>query len=252
MSRERLSLIVADDEPLARELVRRYARDIDELDIVAECGSGDELADALGRAQADVALLDIQMPGRDVFDVLAQAARQPAQLPAVVFATAFDSYAVRAFDLNAVDYLIKPYAADRFAEAMRRVRTRGARGDRRGDGLERAIRDLGRRPDRLLVPDGRRMVPIAVSDIVWIKAEDDYVRIHAGGRSYLVTRTLKELEARLDPEQFIRLHRSALVQAAHIREIVGHGASRYLVRLSDGTGVIVSRSRVPDLRRWML
>lgn len=252
MSRDRLALLVADDERLARDLVRRYASGIPEIDIVAECGSGDELADALERTRADVLLLDIRMPGRDVFEVLEQAARRPVPLPAVVFATAFDSYAVRAFDVNAVDYLIKPYAADRFAEAIRRVRMRGTGPPRAADGLERAIRDLGPRPDRLLVPDGRRMVPVAVADIVWIKAEDDYARIHAGGRSYLVTRTLKELEARLDPERFIRLHRSALVQASHIREIAGDGASRYRVRLSDGTTVIVSRSRVPDLRRWML
>jgi two-component system LytT family response regulator len=252
MSPDRLRLVIADDEPLARELVRRYAGEIPEIEVIAECASGDALDDLLARAGADVLLLDIQMPGRDVFDVLGDAARRPAPLPAVIFATAFDSYAVRAFDVNAVDYLIKPYAPDRFAEAIRRVRRRGGATPRAAVGLERAIRDLGRRPDRLLVPDGRRMVPVAVADIVWIKAEDDYARIHAGGRSYLVTRTLKELEARLDPEQFIRLHRSALVQAAHIREIVGDGASRYRVRLSDGTTVVVSRRSVPDLRRWML
>src|SRR6185295_11379550 len=159
--------------------------------------------------------------------------------------------AVRAFEMNAVDYLVKPYAESRFAEAIQRVRQRRVV-SRTDEGLARVIRDLGPRPDRLLVPDGRRMVPIAIADIVWIKAEDDYARVHAGGRSYLVSRTLKDLEIRLDPERFVRIHRSAIVQASHIREVVAAGGSRYRVRLSDGTDVLVSRSRSPELRRWML
>ncbi len=150
-----------------------YAGAHGELEVVEECASGDELAAALTRGRPDVCLLDIRMPGEDVFAVLGRAsAAQP--LPSVIFATAFDGYAVRAFDMNAVDYLVKPYSEDRFAEAIRRVRTR-RQADRPDDGLARVIRDLGPRPDRLLVPDGRRMVPLAVSDIVWIKAEDDYV-----------------------------------------------------------------------------
>ena len=96
------------------------------------------------------------------------------------------------------------------------------------------------------------MVPIAIADIVWIKAEDDYARVHASGRSYLVSRTLKDLEARLDPERFVRIHRSAIVQASHIREVAAEGGSRYRVRLSDGTNVLVSRSRAPELKRWMI
>jgi two-component system LytT family response regulator len=248
---EALRLLVADDEPLARDLVRRYAIGQPGLDVVAECGTGDELADALARVQPDLVLLDIRMPGRDVFGVLEGEAAGPRPLPAVIFATAYDSYAVRAFDLNAIDYLVKPYTEDRFAEAIRRVRTRQA-ADRPGDRLARVIRDLGPRPDRLLVPDGRKMVPLAIADIVWIKAEDDYARVYAGGRSYLVSRTLKDLEVRLDPERFVRIHRSAIVHASHIREVVAAGGSRYRVRLSDGTDVLVSRSRSPGLKRWML
>jgi len=252
MSRDQtLRLLVADDEPLARDLIRRYATSQPGLEIVAECGTGDELADALGRVRPDLVLLDIRMPGQDVFGVLEREAGGPRPLPPVIFATAYDGYAVRAFDLNAIDYLVKPYSADRFAEAIRRVRSRQV-AERSGDRLERVIRDLGPHPDRLLVPDGRRMVPVALADIVWIKAEDDYARVFAGGRSYLVSRTLKELEARLDPERFVRIHRSAIVHTAHIREVAAAGGSRYRVRLSDGTDVLVSRQRAPGLRRWML
>jgi two-component system LytT family response regulator len=251
MPRETLRLLVADDEPLARDLVRRYVAIQPGLAIVAECGSGDELAAALGAMRPDLVLLDIRMPGRDVFGVLEHEASGPRPLPPVIFATAFDGYAVRAFDMNAIDYLVKPYTAERFAEAIRRVRSRQA-ADRTQERLARVIRDLGSHPDRLLVPDGRKMVPLAIADIVWIKAEDDYARVFAGGRSYLVSRTLKELEVRLDPARFVRIHRSAIVHTPHIREVAAAGGSRYRVRLSDGTDVLVSRQRAPELRRWIL
>ena len=236
---------------LARDLVRQYASTVDRVDIVAEAASGDELGEAVERTHPDAALVDVRMPGEDVFVVLSRRAMVDPALPSIIFATAYDTYAVRAFDMNAVDYLVKPYTADRFAEAIRRVRTRRAAGQL-SDGLARVIRDLGPRPDRLLVPDGRRMVPIAVADIVWIKAEGDYARVHAGGKGYLVSRTLKELEARLDPAQFLRIHRSAIVQTSHIREVQPEGSSRYRVQLDDGTTVIVSRTRAPDFRKWTL
>jgi two-component system LytT family response regulator len=251
MSRDALRLLIADDEPLARDLVRRYAADHPGVVVVSECASGDELARALPAVRPDVALLDIRMPGVDVFTVLEREAARPDRLPAVIFATAFDSYAVRAFDLNAVDYLVKPYTADRFAEGLRRARSRQGSAPAT-DGLVRTIRDLGPRPDRLLVPDGRKLVAIAIDDIIWIKAEDDYARIHTGARTYLISRTLKDLEARLDPDRFVRVHRSALVQASHIREVAAEGGSRYRVRLSDGTNVLVSRARAPELKRWMI
>ena len=249
MSGEPLHLLVADDEPLARQLVRRYAASLPGVEVVAECDSADGIEAALVTARPDVMLLDIRMPGADVFAVLERLSRTRA-LPAVIFATAHDTYAVRAFEVNAVDYLVKPYTADRLAEALRRARSKHAAD--LGAGLSRVIRDLGPRPDRLLVPEGNRMVPIGVADIVWIKAEDDYARVHAGGRTYLIGRTLKELEGRLDPDRFVRIHRSAIVQTSHIRAVAAQGGSRYRVQLSDGTTLIVSRARAADLRKWML
>ncbi len=245
-----LKVIVADDEPLARDLIRHYLHQQPDVAIVAECADADQVARAFERGDADVAFLDIRMPGSDIFTVLARAAESGRRLPAVIFSTAYDDYAVRAFDLDAVDYLVKPYTAERLSEALRRVRSRQIA--EREASLSRAIRDLGPRPDRLLVPDGRRMVPIALADIVWIKAEDDYARVHAGGKSYLVGRTLKELEQRLDPERFVRIHRSAIVQTSHIREVIAEDGSRFRLSLSDGTRVIVSRARAVELRRLML
>ena len=255
MSPEALRLLIADDEPLARDLLRRYIAGVPDVRLVSECATTDEVAAVLAREgeRPDVALLDIRMPGADIFDVLSGAAAG-GRLPSLIFATAYDGYAVRAFEMNAIDYLVKPYSEDRFVEAIRRVRDR--QHERRGRGeeeaLARALRDLGPRPDRLLVPDGRKMVPIQVGDIEWIKAEGDYARVFAGGRGYLVGRTLKDLESRLDPTQFVRVHRSALVQTSHIREVRAEGSSRYKVLVSDGTTVIVSRSRAPELRKWMI
>jgi two-component system, LytTR family, response regulator len=242
-----LRLLIADDERLARDLVRRYVERQPDLQLVAECADGDELARDLPAARADVALLDIVMPGRDVFDVLASL--PPRAMPLVIFTTAFDRYAVRAFEVNAVDYILKPITDERLGAALERARERKP-GD---ENLARLIRDLGPRPDRILVPHRDRMVPVAVADIQWIKAEGDYARIHvADGRNFLVTRTLRDLERRLDPRVFIRIHRSAIIRSDKIREVKGEGSSRLRVVLEDGTELIVSRGRAAALRRWMV
>src|SRR5688572_23839207 len=144
MSPDPLRLIVADDEALARKLVRKYAAGVPCVEIVCECADTSELDSALSHTSADAALLDIRMPGRDVFDVLADAA-QRTQLPSLIFATAYDRYAVRAFEVNAVDYLVKPFTEPRFAEALMRVRRESGA---KNEDIPRLLRDLGRRPDR--------------------------------------------------------------------------------------------------------
>jgi len=244
-----IRLLVADDEALARRLVRQYAAGCAGVEIVRECANT-TLETALADGAVDAALLDVRMPGPDLFDVLSQASAQQS-LPALVFATAYDRYAVRAFDLNAVDYLVKPFTAARFEAAIERLRDRRRRGTS-GEGLPRLLRDLGRRPDRLLVPDGRRMVPLALTAITWIRAEGDYARIHAEGKSYLVYRTLNDLETRLDPAEFLRIHRSAIVRLSQISEVQPADSSRYRLVLTDGTVLIVSRSRAATLKRLIL
>ena len=252
MAPDRLRLIVADDEVLARQLVRDYAARCSGVSIVHECGDVETLAAALEQGGADAAMLDIRMPGRDVFEVL-EDIRQRQPLPALVFATAYDRYAVRAFEMNAVDFLVKPFTETRFAETIGRLR-QGRRPGAPDDGVPRLLRDLGRRPDRLLVPEGRgrRIVPVAVSAIGWIQAEGDYARIHAGNKSYLVYRTLNELEERLDPAEFLRVHRSAIVRLDQILEVVPVGSGRYRLALKGGGAPTVSRGRAQALKRLIL
>jgi two-component system LytT family response regulator len=247
---DRLRLLVADDELLARDVVRHYVAAHDDVEIVRECLDGTTLRAALDECVADAALLDIRMPGPDVFDVLAAVAEH-GQLPALIFATAYDRYAVRAFEVNAVDYLVKPFTGPRFAEALARVRDR-QRDSSPPQDIPRLLRDLGRRPDRLLVPQGQRIVPLPVSSVVWIKAEGDYARIHTLGESYLVYRTLNDLEARLDPADFLRVHRSAIIRLDQIAEVRPADSGRFQLTLSSGTRLIVSRSRGAVLRKLML
>jgi two-component system LytT family response regulator len=250
MSSEPLRLLVADDERLARRLVRQYAAACSGIEVVHECTDTASVGAALREQSVNAALLDIRMPGRSVFDVLAEVASVQA-LPLVVFATAYDRYALRAFEMNAVDYLLKPFTQARFRAAMDRVQDRRRAGTP-AQGLSRLLRDLGARPERLLVPQGKRMVPLALADITWIKAEGDYARIHSKSGSYLVYRTLNELEARLDPAQFLRVHRSTIVRLGGIVEVQAADNSRYRVTLADGTTLIVSRSGAAALRSLIL
>jgi two-component system LytT family response regulator len=158
---------------------------------------------------------------------------------------------LRAFEMNAVDYLLKPFTQARFRAAMDRVQDRRRAGTP-AHGLSTLLRDLGARPERLLVPQGKRMVPLALADITWIKAEGDYARIHSKSGSYLVYRTLTELEAKLDPAQFLRVHRSTIVRLGGIVEVQAADNSRYRVTLADGTTLIVSRSGAAALRSLIL
>jgi two-component system LytT family response regulator len=248
-----LRVLVADDEPLARKMARRLLEGQHDVVVVAECEDGDALAGALERETVDVMLLDVRMPGKDVFEVLADRARRaPADMPAVIFTTAYERYAVRAFELNAADYLVKPLTTERFSQALARARTRTGDRSSVAAGVARLARDLGRRPDRLLVPERGRMVPVEIAAIDWIQAEGDYARVHAGGKSYLVARSLTDLESRLDPERFARIHRSAIVNRERIQEVLPEGSRRYTVVLGDGTRLVLSRSRADRLRDWRL
>lgn len=240
----RITVCIADDEPPARRalewLLARHA----DVDVVGSCGDGASARQLITDRSPDVVFLDVQMPGADGFAVLEGLAAVP---PAVVFVTAFDHYAVRAFEQQAVDYLVKPFSDDRFDQVLDRVRDRlRVRDfDALASQLETALGALARGPATgapLVVRDGARTYVLPPDEIESLEAEDYYVRIHAGGRQPLVRRTLQSLLAALEPRGFIRVHRSAAVSLAAVRSLRSLPSGDAMATLASGREVRVSRS----------
>jgi two-component system LytT family response regulator len=252
---DRIRVLIVDDEAPARSKLRRFLAADPEVEVVGEAGSGTEAVEAVRALAPDVVFLDVQMPGLDGFGVVA--ALEGEALPQVVFVTAYDEFAVKAFEVHAVDYLLKPFGPDRFERALARVKERVRA--RRDDGLDRRLRtvlaEVTRRPtylERLLVPDGGKSVLLEVSRIDWIEAEGNHVRLHVGPASHLVRATLAALEERLDPARFLRIHRSRIVNADRIREVHPWSHGDQLVVLRDGTELIMSRRYRDRLARLAL
>ena len=267
--------VVVDDEPLARDGLRvRLGRE-DDVEIVGEAADGPSAVDAILSLRPDLVFLDIQIPGFDGFDVVARTAAN--HLPTIVFVTAYDRYALRAFEVHALDYLLKPIAHRRLQEALRRARHELARRDREGDPLNRkeappegerdqsspaidGLRSLlderestttgapavtgGPAPRyalRFTVRDGERYVLLRVADVDWAEASANYVRLHVGPRTYQMRTTMSELERQLDPGQFTRIHRSTIVNLDRVREIRPEWHGEYDVALVTGATLRLSR-----------
>jgi len=213
--------VVADDEPLARARIRDLLGHDPEIEIVAEASDENRAVKAIERTEPDLLFLDIRMPGLDGFGVL-EALRVP-RLPVVVFVTAHDRFAVKAFEIHALDYLLKPFHRARFEETVRRAKAAVRRGA--ADHLSRVFgwledaRPAPRHVRRFLVKAAGRVVFVLADEIDWIEAAGNYVRLHAGPASHLVRETMAKVEARLDPERFVRVHRSAIVNVESIREL---------------------------------
>ena len=236
--------VVVDDEPLARELLTELLSRRDDVSVVATCADGFEAVRAVSETSPDLLFLDVQMPELDGFEVLELLERKPA----VVFVTAFDQYAVKAFDVHAVDYLLKPYGAERLAEAVELAKAR-AEGTRpaASETSVAAARPPGP-ARRIVVRDGARVAVIPVPDLDWAEAQDDYVLLCARGRRFLKQQTLAGLEERLDPLRFVRVHRSYLLNLDRLDRLVPGGKGAYTAVLADGTGIPVSRSGASRLR----
>jgi two-component system LytT family response regulator len=245
---DRLRVLLVDDEPLARTLLRVLLARDSSVEVVGECSGAEAVAETL-RTRPQIVFLDVQMPDMDGFEVLERLGR--ARPPAVVFVTAYDQYAVRAFEVHAVDYLLKPVSEERLREALGRAKARaaGRGGSAAEDGLAALLRDRARYPSRLLVPARGRTVVVEVKGIDWIEATDYYASIHAGGQTHLLRQTMGELERLLDPTRFFRVHRSAIVNLDRVREIqpLFRGDSELL--LTTGARVRLSRSRRADFQR---
>ena len=250
----KIRALMVDDEPLARKRVRALLGEQPDIEIVGECDDGEQAVSAIREQRPDLVLLDIQMPRLDGLGVVE--AIEPDHMPAVIFVTAYDQHAVRAFEINAIDYVLKPFDAERFGHAVRRARQR-IEHERSGDDEELKRRLLGalrqlhsddRPVDRLVIKARGRISFLPVDEIDWIEAAGKYARIHAGAAEHLMRESMNRLEAQLDPDRFVRIHRSTIVNLDSIRELEPMFHGEYRVFLKNGAELTLSRGYRSKLR----
>lgn len=237
--------VIVDDEPLARAIVREYLAAHADVAIVAECGNGFEAVKAIAELAPDLVVLDIQMPRLDGFEVVELAGTRAGTR--FIFATAFDQYAIRAFEVRALDYLLKPFSQQRFDQALDNVRATLAAPAPALQGLGRAAAP-GLPLERVLIREGARVHVIACDTIDCVRAQDDYVEIRAGGKAYLKNQALSELEGQLDARRFLRVHRSWVVNIEAVGRIEQATRDSHVAVLRDGSRIPVSRAGYQKLR----
>jgi two-component system LytT family response regulator len=243
-----IQTIIVDDEEPARLLLREYLTKRDDIHITAECSNGFEAVKALTELKPDLAILDIQMPKLNGFEVL-ELVENP---PAVIFATAYDQYAVKAFELHAVDYLLKPFSKERLDEALDHVAKRlKTKKSLPIEALAAAARMKPAILERVLVKDGSKVHVIPADKIDYIEAEDDYVAIKAEGKSHLKQQRMAELEKMLDPAKFVRVHRSSIINLERITRIELYAKDSRLAILKDGTKLFISRAGYDKLKKLL-
>src|SRR5215831_12158860 len=240
-----LRALIADDEALARKFVRRMLKDDHDIEIVGECSNGKETVSMIRKHKPDVVFLDVQMPEMDGFAVLESIGID--WLPQIIFPTAYEQYAIRAFDLHALDYLLKPFDQARFEDAMKHAKER-FRSERRNEGrtqisaLLESIKNQPQYVDRLVIKAGGRITFLSTNEINWIEADDKYVHLHTSKVSPMVRQTLSAMEAQLDPRKFRRIHRSAIVNVERIKELQPLFNGEHSILLEDGTKLTLSRN----------
>lgn len=232
-----ISIIIADDEPLARERVRSFLKDEPDVEIVAECADGAQALQETQKRQPDLLFLDVQMPRLNGFEVLQ--ALGPGPIPVVIFTTAHDEHAIRAFDFNALDYLLKPFTEARFKMSLQRARDRLEKGSRPADPQLKALLSQLHAPvaggGRILVRSSERILFLKPEEIVRVEAAGNYVVLHSGKEQHIIRETISAMEARLASAGFMRISRSVIVNLACIREIQPAGSGRYSLLLKNGT-----------------
>jgi two-component system LytT family response regulator len=244
--------LIVDDEPLARRGVVLRLRKFKDVEIVGECGDGSSAVEKILELSPDIVFLDVQMPGMDGFDVLRALPR--GDLPSVIFLTAYEQHALRAFEVHALDYLLKPVDDARFAAAIERAR-KLADSALKNRLAERVLQMLDGKPEkyasRFTVQTGPRIQIVLAEDVEWIGAAGDYVELHVRGRSHLLRETMASLEQRLDPAKFLRIHRSRIVQTCNILELRSMENREFTVRISDGSEHRSSRTYAERLEQWL-
>lgn len=243
-SKQNLRIIIVDDEPIAREGVRVQVRRHSDAEIIAECENGLEAVDKIRDLNPDIVFLDVQMPGMDGFEVLQNLSVD--QSPIIVFVTAYDKYALKAFEVRAVDYLLKPFDAERFEKAFNRAKAQVLQVNDESVSLKLrtlidAVRPTQKYLERLVVKSSGRIFFLQVAEIDWIEAADNYVDVHLGRESHLIRETLTGLENKLNPDQFLRVRHSAIVNINHIKELHPILKGAYEIILNNGTKISSSR-----------
>ena len=247
----RIRVLLVDDEPLAREMLREMLQSDPQVEIVGESCNGREALEAIRTESPDLIFLDVQMPEVGGFEVLASLEKD--KLPHVIFVTAYDQYAVRAFEVQALDYLLKPFDQERFDMSWQRAKTQLSRD--RNSGTDQRILTLleelkagNRYLERLVIKAGGRIYFLDTAEIDWIEAEGNYVSVHSAKKSHLLRETISSLESQLDPKKFVRIHRSSIVRLDFIQELQPWFHGEYRVILNDGTQLTLSRNHRDKLQ----
>lgn len=262
MNHSRTRVVIADDEPLARQRIRSFLADREDVIIAGEARNGAEAVDVVLRERPDVLFLDVKMPELDGFEVIAalEGIREhetSAAAPAIVFVTAFGEFAVKAFEVRAIDYLLKPFDRGRLDRALESATARRASlvSAKSGDAVDPRLREVLAmlrsetcRNERFLIRSGQRLYFVKAGDVEWADAAGNYVRLHANGRAHLHRDTMKGVAARLDPDRFIRIHRSAIVNIDQVTQIEPYLHGEYVVTMRDGTRLTSSKAHSAGLR----
>jgi two-component system LytT family response regulator len=240
----KIRTLVVDDEPIARERVLSLLQQEADVEVIGECGDGPQAIASIREHAPDLVFLDVQMPGCDGFGVLDAIGAD--RMPAVIFVTAYDEYALRAFEVRALDYLLKPFGRDRFQETLQHARLSldGRRAGDLGRRLLALVNDINPEPprlERLVVKSGGRVFFLRTDDIDWIEAAGNYVRLHLGDEAHLFRETMNHMEARLDARRFARIHRSRIVNTERIKELQPWFNGEHVVILRNGTRLTLSR-----------
>ena len=240
----KIRTVIVDDEELGRDRIQSLLEMQPDVEIVAVCSDGPSAVETIERTQPDLVFLDVQMPGMDGFEVIENL--DPSRLPAVVFVTAHDGHAIRAFEIHALDFLLKPFDQTRFEKALERARLQVAKAkgpviDSRLVSLLEELREERKYPERLIVKSSGRVFFVRTEEIDWVEASGNYVKIHTKAEAHLLRESMKNMEAKLDPKIFVRIHRSAIVNIDRIKELEPWFHGEYIVIMRDGTRLTASR-----------
>ncbi|MDB4878233.1 MAG: yehT 1 [Gemmatimonadetes bacterium] len=243
---KKIRAVIVDDEELGRDRISSLLELQPDVEIVAICSDGASAVETIERAQPDLVFLDVQMPGMDGFEVVENL--EPTNLPAIVFVTAHDGHAIRAFEIHALDFLLKPFDQTRFEKALERARGQLARNHAQGPVIDSRIVSLleelheeRKYPERLIIKSSGRVFFVRTEEIDWVEASGNYVKVHTKSEAHLLRESMKNMEAKLDPKTFVRIHRSAIVNIDRIKELEPWFHGEYIVIMRDGTRLTASR-----------